>query len=275
MFLGRRPWAVGLEWAMDLPLTTLLALACAALGAGFIDAVAGGGGLIQVPALFTALPGAPAATVFGCNKAASIFGTGNAAWRYGRRVALPWRIALPATAAAFVFSFAGAAAVAWLPKDWVRPLVLALLVAVTAYTVLKPDFGRIAGPALPPRHELALALLAGAALGFYDGFFGPGTGSFLIFIFIRVFALDFLHASAAAKVVNVGTNAAALAYFIPAGHVLWLVALMMAAFNMLGSQLGARLALRHGSGFVRWVFLAVATALIFKFGADTFRDLGV
>lgn len=248
----------------------LILLLVAALFAGFVDAVAGGGGLIQVPALLMALPGQSPATVFGTNKLASIFGTGNAALRYARRIALPWDIALPAAAAAFLLAFAGAAAVAWLPKAVVRPLVLGLLVLVMVYTVVKPKFGVVSGSRLEPGRERKRAVLVGAVLGFYDGFFGPGAGSFLIFAFVRFFQLDFLHASSAAKVVNFATNAAALAYFVPAGHVLWIAGLAMAVFNIAGALLGARLALRHGSGFVRWVFVAVASILIARLGYDTF-----
>jgi hypothetical protein len=248
----------------------LILLLAAALFAGFVDAVAGGGGLIQVPTLLMALPAESPATVFGTNKLASIFGTGNAALRYARRIALPWGVALPAAIAAFVFSFAGAAAVAWLPKEVVRPLVLGLLLLVMVYTVAKPDFGVVSGERLAPRVERRSALLAGAVLGFYDGFFGPGAGSFMIFAFVRFFRLDFLHASSAAKVVNFSTNAAALAYFVPSGHVLWMTGLAMAVFNIGGALLGARLALRHGSGFVRWVFVVVASVLIARLGYDTF-----
>jgi len=248
----------------------LLMLLAAALFAGFVDAVAGGGGLIQVPALLVALPAEAPATVFGTNKLASIFGTGNAALRYARRIALPWAIALPAAAAAFAFSFAGAMAVAWLPRNFVRPLVLALLVLVLLYTMLRPAFGVVSGARLAPEQERPRALLTGAVLGFYDGFFGPGAGSFMIFAFVHWFRLDFLHASSAAKVVNFATNAAALAYFIPSGHVLWVTGLAMAAFNIVGALLGARLALRHGSGFVRGVFIVVATMLIARLGYDMF-----
>jgi uncharacterized membrane protein YfcA len=248
----------------------LILLLAAALFAGFVDAVAGGGGLIQVPALLVAFPAESPATVFGTNKLASIFGTGNAALRYARRIALPWSIALPAAAAAFLFSFAGAMAMAWLSKDVVRPLVLGLLILVMAYTVMKPDFGTVSGARLAPVKEKRRALLTGAALGLYDGFFGPGAGSFLIFAFVRFFRLDFLHASGAAKVVNFATNAAALAYFIPSGHVLWLTGLAMAALNVAGAVLGARLALRHGSNFVRRVFIAVALVLIARLAYDTF-----
>ena len=247
----------------------LALLSLAALLAGFIDAVAGGGGLIQVPALFSALPAETPATIFGTNKGSSIFGTANAAWRYARRIPLPWDIALPASMAAFVFSFVGAATVAWLPKDVVRPLVLAMMIFVVVYTLLKPDFGKLHGHA-PPASELRpRALLVGAALGFYDGFFGPGAGSFMIFAFVGLFGLDFLRASSAAKIVNLTTNAAALSFFVPNGNILWLTALTMAAFNIAGALVGTRFALRHGSGFVRVIFLVGSTVLIGKFGYDT------
>jgi uncharacterized membrane protein YfcA len=246
----------------ELPL-----LALAALLAGFVDAVAGGGGLVQVPALLTALPTQTPATVFGTNKVSSILGTGNAAWRYARRVGLPWQVAGPAAVSAFVFSFAGAATVAWLPKDVVRPLVLVLMVAVVVYTIFKPEFGQAVRPAVGDGSRLR-ALAVGAALGFYDGFFGPGAGSFMIFAFVALFGLDFLRASAAAKLVNLATNAAALAFFIPTGHVLWVIGLTMAGFNILGAVVGSRLAIKHGSGFVRWVFVLVSVALTVKFGYD-------
>ena len=248
----------------------VIMLLAAALFAGFVDAVAGGGGLIQVPALLVALPAEAPATVFGTNKLASIFGTGNAALRYARRISLPWGLALPAAGAAFLFSFAGAMAVAWMPKGVVRPLVLGLLVLVLVYTVVKPGFGVVSGTRLAPGKERPRALLMGAALGFYDGFFGPGAGSFMIFAFVHWFRLDFLHASSAAKVVNFSTNAAALAFFAPSGHVLWLTGLGMAMFNIAGAVLGSRLALRHGSGFVRGVFIVVASLLIARLGYDTF-----
>lgn len=248
----------------------LVLLLVAALFAGFVDAVAGGGGLIQVPALLVALPAESPATVFGTNKLSSIFGTGNAALRYARRIALPWGIALPAAAAALVFSFAGAAAVAWMPKDVVRPLVLGMLIVVMAYTVARPQFGHVSGTRLSAVLERRWALVAGAVLGFYDGFFGPGAGSFMIFAFVHWFRLDFLHASSAAKVVNFATNAAALAYFAPSGHVLWVTGLAMAVFNIAGAVIGSRLALHRGSGFVRGVFIVVAGILIARLGYDTF-----
>lgn len=245
-------------------------LGFAALLAGFIDAVAGGGGLIQVPALFTALPSQTPATLFGTNKLSSIFGTGSATWRYARQIEICWRIAIPAALSAAVFSFAGAAAVTWLPRETVRPLVFGLLLLVIIYTLARPSLGQSKRTAMSPQRERWWALVLGAALGFYDGFFGPGTGSFLIFLLVRFFALDFLRASAVAKIVNLATNAAALAYFIPHGQVLWMLGLVMAVANITGAQIGSHLAIRHGSGFVRWIFLTSAILLLVKFGWDIF-----
>jgi len=251
-------------------MSELPALALAALVAGFVDAVAGGGGVVQVPALLAALPAEMPATVFGTNKVSSIGGTANAAWRYGRRIDIPWSIAGPAAVSAFAFSFAGAATVAWLPKEVVRPLVLVLMAMVVIYTVVKPEVGQAPRPRLEENWLRPGAFAVGAALGFYDGFFGPGAGSFMIFAFVVLFGLDFLHASAVAKLVNLATNAAALLFFIPSGHVLWLVGLTMAGFNVIGAMVGTRLALKHGSGFVRWIFVLVSVALTAKFGYDTF-----
>jgi len=254
---------------MDALPPGLLALVLAAFLAGGVDAVVGGGGLIQIPALFALHPGEPAATLFGTNKCASIVGTANATWRYARRVEMPWRTILPAAAAAFAFSYAGAAAVAWLPKDAVRPLILALLVFAAVYTLQRKDFGQAHAPAHAGHRELIYAILLGGVIGFYDGFFGPGTRSFLIFLFVRFFGFDFLHASAGAKVVNVATNLAALAYFVPNGYWLPVLAAAMAAANLGGSMAGTWLALRHGSGLIRRVFLLVVGVLIVRFAWDT------
>jgi hypothetical protein len=254
-----------------LPTAEILALGTAgAFFAGLVDAVAGGGGLIQLPVLLGLLPTTPLATVFGTNKLPSFCGTGFAALRYAGRVAIPWTIVAPAAGAAFLFAYAGSRAVALLPVPVVRPLALFLLVAVTIYTWFRKDFGAVDANH-PVRHRtVALALGVGALLGFYDGFFGPGTGSFLIFAFIRLFGFDFLRASASAKCVNLATNFASLLAFGFAGHLLWWLALPMAAGNVGGALIGSHLALRHGTGFVRRIFLLVSAALIVKFGYDTF-----
>jgi len=248
----------------------LILLCLAAFAAGLIDSVVGGGGLIQIPALFSIMPHASAATVFGTNKLASVFGTAFAALRYSRRIEIPWRIALPAAAAAFALSYFGAMTVTLLPKHWLRPLVLLLLVAVAAYTFMRPELGRVERSRPVGRREIGLAVMFGGGIGFYDGFFGPGTGSFLIFAFVHVFGFDFLRASSAAKVVNAATNVAALLYFGAHGEGIWRVGAAMAGFNILGALVGTHLALAHGTLFVRRIFLGVSVALILKFAFDTF-----
>lgn len=244
-------------------------LLCAAFLAGFIDSVAGGGGLIQLPALLLWLPAGPAgviATVFGTNKLSSICGTSMAVTQYARRVRLNWRTVLPAALVAFVFSFLGARTVALIHSQIMKPLVLVLLVAVAVYTFARKDLGEYHAPRFAPRPERLLGLLVGAVIGFYDGFFGPGTGSFLMFIFIGGFGFEFLQASASARVVNLATNLSAVGYFAATDHILYRYALPMGVCNVLGSLAGTRLAILKGNRFVRGLFLVVVTAMILRFG---------
>ncbi|SIT90865.1 sulfite exporter TauE/SafE family protein [Pontibacter indicus] len=238
--------------------------------AGFIDSVVGGGGLIQLPALMIFLPGVPLPTLFGTGKVAGIAGTTAAMVRYVRTVKINYLAILPAAAAAFVFSFMGARALSHLDANLLKPLILLLLILVAIYTFIKKDFGSLHAPKLTDAKEKVYGVLIGAAIGFYDGFFGPGTGSFLIFIFIGLFGFNFLAASAAAKVVNVATNLSALLYFIWKGHVLYEVAIPMAICSIIGSQLGTRTALKRGTGFVRALFLVVVSGIILKLAYDTY-----
>jgi hypothetical protein len=240
----------------------------AAFGAGVIDAMAGGGGLVQLPALFAAYPATPHPTLLGTGKLAGLAGTSSAVFRYLRHVRLDWRLVLPAAAAAFVAALAGAWIATRIPPDRFRAMVPVLLTLVLAYTLLHRDFGLEHRPLAGGRRVRALAATGAGAIGLYDGFFGPGTGSFLMFLFVRGFGLDFLHASASAKVVNVAANAAAIILFGITGEILWLLGLAMAACNVSGALLGSHLAIRHGSGFVRIVFIAVVSALIAKTAWD-------
>lgn len=245
-------------------------LAMGAFFAGFIDAVAGGGGLIQLPMLLNVFPEQAPATLFGTNKSASIWGTMTAAGRYLRRVHLAWSVLGPALLCALLGGWCGARAVSVVPSAVLRPVILGLLITVAIYTFRRDKFGLVHAPAHGVRTESALGAAIGFALGFYDGFFGPGTGAFLVFLCVRVLGYDFLHASAMSKVLNTATNFAALGFFIPNGHVLWKVAGVMSVANVGGALLGSRLALKHGSQFVRWIFLAVVTALIAKLTHLTF-----
>jgi hypothetical protein len=233
----------------------------------------GGGGLIQVPALLIALPGVPIPMVFGTNKLASIAGTGTAVLRFSRSVGIRWQRVLPPAAAAFVCSWLGARAVHHIDPSLLKPLVLVLLVAVLINTLLQRDFGAVSVERPPGRRQSLIALSIGASLGFYDGFFGPGTGSFLIFLFIQLLGLSFLQATAEAKVVNFATNLAAVGYFAATHSVLYAVALPMAACNILGAMVGARLAVARGNRFVRTLFLIVVSAVIGRFAWDTLQPL--
>lgn len=248
----------------------LLIVTCASLLAGFVDAIVGGGGLILVPALFAIFPNAQPATLFGVNKGASVWGTAVATVQFARRVDMRWAALLPAAAAGFAASLAGAWLVTLISAGFLRKALPLVLVGVLIYTLARKDLGRHHTPRFTGRAETAAACCIGLVLGFYDGFFGPGTGSFLVFLFVRWLGYDFLNAAASAKLLNIATNLAALALFAWKGHVWWHFALTMAVANVVGSLLGTRLALRHGAGFVRSMFIVVVSALILKTAFDAF-----
>ncbi len=248
----------------------LLPLCGFAFFAGFMDSMVGGGGLIQLPALLILLPGVAVPTVLGTNKLVSIAGTSVAARQYARHVRLDWPTLLPTAGAAFVCSGLGARAVILVHTSLLRPAILVLLVAVAVYVFRQKDFGALHAPKLSPSVRRWAGVGTGSVLGFYDGFFGPGTGSFLIFAFIGIFGLNFLTASASSKVVNAATNLAAVLLFGWTGHLLYALALPMAACNIGGSVVGTRLAVAKGSRFVRVLFLVVLSAIILRFAWDTF-----
>jgi uncharacterized protein len=248
----------------------LIIVAAASGLAGFVDAVVGGGGLVLIPALFATYPTAVPATLFGTNKGGAIWGTAWAAVQFARRVTLARLTMAWGMAGALAGSFFGAWVVTLVSA---RPLKQALpfvLLAILLYTVAKKQLGRDHTPRLAGGVEARAAGLIGLAIGFYDGFFGPGTGSFFVFLFVRVLGYDFLHASAAAKRLNTATNFAALVLFAWTGHIWWHVALVLAIANIVGSLLGTRLALARGAGFVRIVFIVVVSLLILKTAWDSF-----
>ncbi len=248
----------------------LLLVSLASLLAGFVDAIVGGGGLILVPALFATFPGAAPATLFGVNKSASIWGTAAATWQYSQRVQLRWPTLWPAALAGFCGSMAGAWLVTVIAPDFLRKALPLVLTGVLLYTLARKDLGRQHAPRFSLRAETWACVAIGLVIGFYDGFFGPGTGSFLVFVLVRWLGYDFLHASASAKLINTATNLAAIILFAWKGHIWWHYALTMALANVTGSLLGTRLALKHGTGFVRSVFILVVGALILKTSYDAF-----
>lgn len=259
----------------DASLLTWLLAAGASLLAGLVDAIVGGGGLILVPALFALFPGAPPAALLGTNKGAAIWGTAWAARQYLGRVSLPWPQLWPAALTALAGSAAGAWTLTHIDPTPVRVALPLVLLALLAYTLARKDLGRTHAPRQHGTALVCTAALIGAVVGYYDGLFGPGTGSFFVFAAVRLLGFDFLRASALAKVLNSATNAAALVVFIAKGQLWWQVAAVLALANVLGSVVGTALALRHGAGFVRGVFLVVVTGLIAKTGLDALRLLGV
>lgn len=247
---------------MDIEI--IISLIFFAFCAGAIDAAVGGGGLIQIPALMGALPNYATATVFGTNKLASICGTASAAFSYLRQVKLQWKLLAVIAVTAFISSFGGAACVSMIPQSVLKPFVLFMLIVIAIYTFMKKQFGQVHFQQSITTKTLVLAGVGGLVIGFYDGIFGPGTGSFFIFYFIRYLKVDFLHASALSKIGNFMTNFAALSFFIPTGHVLFSLGLMMAVANVAGSLVGVKMALKYGSGFIRILFLILVSVLILR-----------
>ncbi len=253
---------------------TEVAVLCGfAFFAGLVDAVAGGGGLIQVPALFAVFPSMPPAILLGTNKFSAITGTTIATLRYSVSVPIQWRSVLPAAGVAGVGALAGAKTVTLIDPTMLRPVLLLMLGGMAIYTLARPKFGERAGAAAPLRQDGSAFYGVTAVFGFYDGFFGPGAGSVLMFLLVRLFGHDFLSAAATTKVLNLVTNFGALILFMMTGNVLYAVALPMAAFNVAGGFLGAHFAVRRGSQFIRTVFLIVVVALIAKILFDLLNSL--
>ena len=248
----------------------MLVVSLASLLAGFVDSIVGGGGLILVPALFATFPSTHPATLFGTNKGASVWGTAIATVQYSKRVNLPWQALGPAAAVCFASSLAGAWLVTVVSPGYLRKALPLVLVIVLAYTLAKKQLGRHHAPRFEGNQEALAASAIGAVIGFYDGFFGPGTGSYFVFLLVRLLGYDFLHASAGAKLLNTASNLAAIVLFALKGHVWWHFVLAMAVANVLGSLAGTHLALKHGTDFVRGVFIVVVSALILKTSYDAF-----
>jgi uncharacterized membrane protein YfcA len=250
----------------DLTTTTLVLLALAALTAGFVDAVVGGGGLVQLPALLLGLPGAAPVEVLATNKLASICGTTVSSATYYRRVRPDPRTFGPLMALAFGGSMLGALVASHIPSSVFDPLVLVVLVVVGTYVVLTPSLGERTELRFSGHRHTAAAMATGLAIGFYDGALGPGTGSFFVFTLVGLLGYSFLEGSAKARLANWATNLAALCVFVPQGAVLWKVGLLMGAANLLGGYVGARTAVRRGSRFVRAFFIVVVGAFVVRIG---------
>ncbi|WP_248580566.1 TSUP family transporter [Nocardioides sp. InS609-2] len=252
----------------DIGLDVVALLTLAGLAAGFVDAVVGGGGLIQLPALLLGLPNAGPVHVLATNKLASICGTSMASVTYYRRVRPDPRTFLPLMALAFIGSAAGAVVASHIPREAFEPIVLVALIVVGAYVLLKPTLGDATALRFAGHHHTLAAMGTGLAVGFYDGALGPGTGSFFVFTLVGLLGYNFLEASAKARLANAATNLAALCIFVPQGAVIWGIGLVMGLANLAGGYLGARVAVSKGARFVRVFFIVVVAAFIVRIGGE-------
>jgi len=250
----------------DLDVVVLMAVA--GFVAGWVDAVVGGGGLVQLPALLLGFPGASPAQILATNKIAGIAGTATSSVTYWRRVRPDLRTAVPMAVVAYLGAIGGALLGLHIPKSAFNPIILVMLVVVGAYTVAKPSMGTQTALRFDGHRHTVVAMATGFLIGVYDGALGPGTGSFLVFALVGLMGYAFLEASAKAKIANFATNLGALTVFAPGGHIMWGIGLVMAAANLVGGYTGARTAVARGSRFVRVVFVLVLVAFIVRIGGS-------
>ncbi|HCN84295.1 MAG TPA: hypothetical protein DIT07_11855 [Sphingobacteriaceae bacterium] len=254
----------------DYSTLTILALIALSFTAGFIDSVVGGGGLIQIPALLINLPSQPLPTLLGTNKIAALSGTSVAAFQYSKRIKFDYKILLIISFFAFAASFLGAKAVSFINTDTLKPLILVILILIAIYTFIKKDLGSVQTKELTINKQIIYGSLIGIVVGFYDGFFGPGTGSFFVLGFVVILGFEFVMASAYSKVINCMTNLSALIVFLRQGNYLLAIAILMAVCNILGNIVGSQIALKRGNGFVRIIFLVIVSIMILRYAYDIF-----
>lgn len=248
----------------------IITLCIAAFAAGFIDAIVGGGGLVQTPATLITLPQYPVATLLGTTKIPSFIGTSIAAFQYSKKVSLQWKLLGLMCIIALLAAATGSYTVTMVSNRFMKPVIFCVLIAVAVYTYTKKNFGTAITKSLEPKRELLYGILFALIIGFYDGFIGPGAGSFLVLFFIGALGFDFLKASAHAKFVNLATNMGSIFFFAGSGHILFQFAIPMAVFNFIGSFFGARIAILKGNKFIRIFFLLVIAGTIIRFGYDIF-----
>lgn len=259
-----------LELFADFTMVTILSLMFFAFIAGFLDAVVGGGGLIQLPALLINFPNTAIPTLFGTNKIAALSGTSIAAFQYAKRIRIDVSLLLITAVSSFIASFVGARTVSIINSDTLKPLILIILILIAIYTYFKKDLGALKTKELSKRQQMIYGSSLGLLIGFYDGFFGPGTGSFLVLSFVVVLGFEFVTASAYAKIINCFTNISALLVFISQGNYLLEIAILMAISNIIGNVIGANMALKRGNAFVRIIFLIIVSLMIIRYAYDVF-----
>jgi uncharacterized protein len=246
----------------------IIILCVASFVAGFIDAIVGGGGLIQTPVALLVLPNVPVASIIGTLKIPGFSGTSMATYHYLKKVKIDWKLFGVLALVSFVFAFIGSHLLTIVPNDFMKPILLLVLVSLLIYTYLKKDFGQFTTSKLSKKQIYLVAIGISMLLGFYDGFIGPGTGSLLIMAFVAFLGFDFMQSSAYAKLVNLATNIGSITLFVLKGKIIWSVAIPMAICNVTGAWLGARLAISKGNQFIRIFFLVVVGLMLLRFAYD-------
>src|SRR6218665_2943649 len=248
----------------------IILLCMASFLAGFVDAIVGGGGLIQTPAAMILMPNLSVASIIGSLKIPAFSGTSFAAFQYLKKVDMNWKLLLIMSVLAFCSAFLGSTALTMVSNDFMKPLLFFILIALAIYTFKKKDFGQHQEKDHSSKKQIIYAVIISILVGFYDGFIGPGTGSFLVLGFVAILGFDFLHASANAKMVNLATNFGSICLFVLKGKIVWAFAIPMAFCNALGGWIGAKIAIRKGNGFIRVFFLIVVVGTLIRFGYDVF-----
>jgi len=254
----------------DISTLALVFILVAAFSAGFVDAIAGGGGLIQLPALLISFPDREVAEVAGTNKLGSIFGTSAAALNYRRNIKTDPKLLLAMVLPAFIGSGSGSLLATQISTEQLKIAIVVMLVAVFAYTLARPDLGKVEVLKGAAKRQRTVGAVAGLTIGFYDGFIGPGTGTLLMIVLVAALGFAFVGASAIAKVVNVSTNFASILVFGASGSIMWVVGLAVGICNLAGGIIGSHVAIRRGSDFVRKFYLVVTFALIVRVLFDVF-----
>ena len=254
----------------DISTLTLVFILVAAFSAGFVDAIAGGGGLIQLPALLISFPDREVAEVAGTNKLGSIFGTSAAALNYRRNIKTDPKLLLAMVLPAFIGSGSGSLLATQISTEQLKVAIVVMLVAVFVYTLARPELGKVEVLKGAAKRQRTVGAVAGLTIGFYDGFIGPGTGTLLMIVLVAALGFAFVGASAIAKVVNVATNFASILVFGISGSIMWVVGLAVGICNLAGGIIGSHVAIRRGSDFVRKFYLVVTFALIVRVLFDLF-----
>jgi uncharacterized membrane protein YfcA len=239
--------------------------------AGFLDAVVGGGGLITIPALLINFPTVAVPSLFGTNKIASLSGTSIAAYHFSKKIKFDFKILLSVGICAASASFLGAQIMNRINVNALKPLIFFILIFIAIYTFIKKDFGKNNTTIeMPINKSILLGCFLGLIIGFYDGFFGPGTGSFLIMGFIWLLGFDFLKASAYSKIINCITNFSAIVVFVSSGYFILELALILAVCNISGNYFGSKIAIKKGNEFIRIIFLIIVSIMILRYGYEIF-----